>query len=151
MKKIYNLMFPIWFLFLLPSYFWIVILIINFIIDSIVLYLAFNKLNINFKENYLKHIIKVWIIGFISDFIGALFLFLLILLFDKLNITINISRFPWATILAIPGVFISGMMIYHLNRLISFNNSFNEDEIKLICKYLVIYTTPYLMLIPLYF
>ena len=153
MKKIYNIIFPIGFLFLLPTYFWAIILVGNFIIDSLALYFIFKKLNVEFKSNYKKSIIKVWLIGFLSDFIGALFLFFILILTDELKIDyyINWIDFPWCTILAIPGVIVTAFMIYFVNKKLSFNKTdLTGEQIKLIAKYLAIFTAPYLMLVPLY-
>ena len=69
--KLYNVIFPIWLLWLLPIT-WIVILPANFIIDLIVIVLTLKCLKVENIKNHAKSIIfKVWIVGFIADFIGT--------------------------------------------------------------------------------
>ncbi len=73
---LYNVLFPIWFLLMFPVT-WIVVLPVNFIIDSAVLLICAKLLNLTgIRETYKRSIIKIWIIGFASDFIGAGILFL---------------------------------------------------------------------------
>lgn len=73
---LYNVLFPIWFLILFPIT-WIVVLPANFIIDSIVLLVSVKLLKLaNLREIYKKSILKVWLVGFASDFVGAGILFL---------------------------------------------------------------------------
>ncbi|WP_294186413.1 hypothetical protein [uncultured Clostridium sp.] len=62
--KFYNLIFPIWLIWLFPLT-WIIILPGNFIIDSLVLLITLKVLNINEKKNvYKKAILKVWDMDF---------------------------------------------------------------------------------------
>lgn len=76
--KLYNLIMPTFMLLTLHPLMWILSLTGNFIIDSIVLILVslivFKKLDGQF---YKKNIIKVWLLGFLADFIGAGYLLLL--------------------------------------------------------------------------
>lgn len=152
LKKMYNIIFPIWFLYFIPSYMWIIILVGNFVIDSVVIGIALKKEE-NFKSVYQKSIFKTWAIGLISDFIGSLALLgLYVLLFDVLSIDINLDviYFPGCTIFAIPGVIIAGILIYFLNKKFSFKE-LDEDKRKWMCKIMALATAPYIMLIPLYF
>lgn len=71
--KFYNLIFPIWFLILIPIT-WIFILPANFFIDLIVVALTMKFMKIKDIKKKVKHVItKIWIVGFISDFIGGEF------------------------------------------------------------------------------
>ena len=69
--KLYNVILPIWLLVIFP-FTWIIILPLNFLIDTLVLKLTMKYLKIEKrKEIYKKTIFKTWIFGFLADFIGA--------------------------------------------------------------------------------
>ena len=72
--KLYNVMFPIWMLILFPTM-WLLVIPANFLIDSAVLLLgAHFFLRGRAKKIWKKSILKVFIFGFLSDFVGAGFL-----------------------------------------------------------------------------
>ena len=57
---------------------WIIAIPLNFVIDSIVILLSLKFLRIEEAfQKYKKVILKVFLFGFFSDFIGAIFLFLI--------------------------------------------------------------------------
>lgn len=69
--KLYNLLFPIWFLILI-HYTWVIVLPANFIIDLTVCVLTMKFLKVeSIKEKVKSVIAKVWLLGFTSDFIGT--------------------------------------------------------------------------------
>ena len=69
--KLYNVIMPIWLLVIFP-FTWIIILPLNYLIDTLVLRLTMKHLNIeNRKEIYKMTILKTWLFGFLADFIGA--------------------------------------------------------------------------------
>ena len=74
--KLYNMILPPFMLFFFVPTLWIVSALGNFVIDSIVLLIIFNFL---FTRNslwqlYKKSIIPVFLFGFLSDFLGVLYL-----------------------------------------------------------------------------
>ena len=74
--KLYNLIFPIWLLWLIPIT-WLVVLPSNFLIDLLVVVLTMKYLKIpDIKLNAKSIIFKVWIFGFIADFIGTASMFM---------------------------------------------------------------------------
>lgn len=152
MKKLYNILFPIWFLFLIPSWFLLLIIPGNFAIDSLAIYIISKIKKYNYKEVWKNSIIKIWAIGFISDILGSIFLILLMLLLEQIKININWLTFPGATLSAIPGVVVAGICIYFINKRYSFNKtSLKANQVKEISLLFAIMTAPYMMLIPLYF
>lgn len=69
--RFYNVLFPLWFLLIFPIT-WLVVLPANFLIDSTVLLIILKILKEqHILECYKKIIIKVWMFGFLADFIGA--------------------------------------------------------------------------------
>lgn len=139
--KLFNLLFPIWLLGLFPLM-WLIIIPGNFIIDSLVLIVCLFILKINSKkEFYKKNILKIYLFGMLSDFIGAGLIALLFFVFklgtrgDELYLTI-------------PSVIITGLLIYIFNYKISFKNC--EPKIrKTLSLIFAIVTAPYTFMIPI--
>lgn len=157
MKKLYNVIFPIWFILIMPP---IVLLVLpsNFIIDSIVLILAFRFLKISeWFNKYKNTILKVWGIGFLADIVGSLLL--LITQFingnDYLykNLIYPLAWNPFNSVLAffyvLIVVLISGLLIYIINYKFSFNKiELEKKQKKIISLLLAIITAPYLFFLP---
>jgi hypothetical protein len=154
--KLYNVLFPIWFLLIFPIT-WIIVLPANFIIDSIVLLITIKLLKrADIKENYKKTILKVWMFGFLSDFIGAGILFLT----QMPNgdwwyeyISSPVSYNPFDNLYSLSCVFIaiiaSGIAIYLFNVKISFKTlNYDLKTKKVIALSLAIFTAPYILLMP---
>ena len=154
--KLYNLIFPVYMLWLMPPVFFIVA-ILNFIIDSIVVLITEKYLKIkDIFTKYKKVILKVWIFGFIADFIGALFLFVMSGLFENLNIPIkySIDYNPfgniYALIITLVGILIAGVLIFIFNKKICFNKiELTERQRFILSLVMAIVTAPYLFLIPI--
>ena len=152
--RLYNVMFPIWFFFFFPIA-WILILPVNFGVDSLVLMLSARKQQVEDKKAlWKKHILPVWGIGFLSDLIGAGLVFLIYVLVAEsplVDTWMNPVLFPGTTIISMPGVVLAGFMIYILNKKLTFRKSqLAPAVIHKLCLHLAIFTAPYTMLIPLY-
>lgn len=153
--RLYNVLFPIWFLFLFPQL-WFVMLPANFLIDSLVVYLSARHQKLEGKLLLWRgSILPVWLIGFAADLAGA---GLTVLLYfgccnlETMGIDIpNLILFPWTTLVAIPGTALAGVLIYYLNRRFSFRKSgLDAAAIEKLCLHLAVFTAPYTMLIPIY-
>lgn len=139
--KLYNILFPIWFIILIPMS-WLVILPGNFIIDSLVLLLTMKATRIvGRKEMYKKTILKIWLFGFISDIIGAAFLFVTIMGFE---LAIPGEDYLYLTI----AVLISAVFIFIFNYKVSFKGYDRATRFKMALSF-AIFTAPYTFLIPL--
>ncbi|MPM43797.1 hypothetical protein SDC9_90474 [bioreactor metagenome] len=164
--RLYNLLFPVWMLWLIPVT-WLIILPANFLIDSLVLLAA---LKITRQKDvfgiYKKSILKVYGFGFLADFAGVAVL----LLFDRLIITLADPRFgafgetmdyirlcveysPFnhicALIVVLFAVAVSAFLIYQLNLHVTFQKLDAADrEKRILARSLAILTAPYLILLP---
>ena len=139
--KLYNILFPIWFIILIPMS-WLVILPGNFIIDSLVLLLTMKATRIvGRKEMYKKTILKIWLFGFISDIIGAAFLFVTIMGFE---LALPGEDYLYLTI----AVLISAVFIFIFNYKVSFKGYDRATRFKMALSF-AIFTAPYTFLIPL--
>jgi hypothetical protein len=153
--RLYNVLFPIWFLFLFPQL-WLIMLPVNFIVDSLVLYLTARRQGLEHRFGlWKKRILPIWGIGFLSDLIGAAAVVILYFGWCELDILgitmINPILFPGTTLMAMPGVALAGWLIYILNKKITFRKSdLDPAIIHKLCLHLAIWTAPYTMLIPLY-
>ena len=138
--KLYNVLFPVWMLLLFPQV-WLVVLPGNFIIDSIVLILCMSALKINDKKSFYKrHVLKIFGFGMLSDFIGALFMLLAVVL--------EISKTGDELYFTIPATLISAACIYIFNYFITFKKTGKITRRKLSLVF-AIATAPYTFLIPL--
>ena len=150
-NRLFNILFPVWLFYLLPTGMWLLILPANFLLDSLVLYLAARYLHLEAGKLWQQSIVRVWLLGFISDFLGALLILAAALLQDKICPGWNTFYFPGATLLAIPGVILSAGCIYFFDRRFAFTKTgLDEKQTAVLCRFLAVFTAPYAMLIPLY-
>lgn len=160
---LYNVIFPIWLLALFPIT-WIVVIPANFLIDLLVMLGAMKYLKvINKKQIIKKAIFKVWIIGFIADFVGSFFMFLVNLININYNSALgkwwyenlaspvmynpfdSIYAILWTTICVI----ISAALIYILNKKWTLKHTgLNQYQKHKISLTLAVFTAPYLFYIP---
>ena len=163
--RLYNVLFPIWMfyfppvIFSLVQYSWAFRLIVlavlagNFAIDSLVLCLAMKRQGLeNKRQTWRRSIWRVWGIGFLCDFIGALLILgLYFLLNDVLRVSWNLVLFPGTTLISLPGVVLAGVLIYFFNRKFAFTKSgLDPAQVHKIALALAVFTAPYTMMIPIY-
>jgi len=161
--KLYNLIFPIWILWLIPIT-WIVVLPANFIVDLIVVVLTMKYLKVqNVKQHAKLVIFRVWIFGFIADFIGTVSMFMAnVIDFDYetqlgkwwySNISNAVSYNPFESFYAVlwvtVSVAISAFFIYLFNYKFCLKKSnLDNSQKKKLALSLAIFTAPYLFFIP---
>ena len=165
----YNLLFPLYLLWLLPSI-WLFILPANFLIDSAVVLLALHWSKQSKFVIYKKIILQVWGYGFLADFIGSVFLFavsqVIYVIADSgdfsnankqalysLSSAIDYNPYGnfFALVLTLVAIFLSGICIYHFNLKRTLKNvEMVAKHKKRISLFLAIVTAPYMFLIPAY-
>ncbi|WP_312355602.1 hypothetical protein [Aminipila sp.] len=157
--KFYNVIFPVWMMMILPIV-WIVVLPANFIVDSCVLLIALKFIikQKDIKLLYKKTILKVWILGFVADIIGAVTLLAAELFFSNRDSKLikQLSSVYWnafdniyAFLYVACAVLISAVLIFVLNYKYSFSNITLEKEEKVRAALtLAILTAPYTFFIP---
>lgn len=159
--KLYNMLFPIWFLLFFPPVI-LITLIGNFIIDSLVLvacYYVFKVVDakINLKTFYKSNIIKVWVFGFLADIIGA-GLLLVIAFFGEdygmsYDLIMAISYDPfsmmWAVAIILLSMTVSAVLIFIFNYKITFKRLIVEKQLRFkIALTIAIITMPWTFLLP---
>ncbi|MBR5322828.1 MAG: hypothetical protein IKU48_04725 [Clostridia bacterium] len=154
--KLYNVMFPIWLLFIFPIT-WLFVIPANFIIDSLVLLLGMYVLRIKEKvELYKKTILWIFIFGFVADILGGILL--LITQFVELDgffyeyLTAPIAQNPFDNVYSLAytcfAVVVSAVLIYVFNRFVSFRKVYSKKIKRILSLLLAIITAPYLFLVP---
>ncbi len=161
--KLYNIIFPIWLLWLIPIT-WIVVLPANFFIDLLVVILTMKHLEIQeIKKHVGAVILWVWLFGFIADFIGTAVMFLANVFefsyeteFGKWwthNISNAVSYNPFESFFAFlwvsACVVLTAYLIYLFNSKISLRKlDLSDEQKKKIALSLAVFTAPYLFYLP---
>lgn len=154
--KFYEIVFPVWLLFIFPLC-WFVVIPIYFALCSLVIVLGMFCLKVdNKKVFYKKHIIKSFIICFLSSLFGGLLLFVT-QFFEKNEIvdeflSVPLSTNPydnfWSLLYTFFAVVLSGVLIYIFNMLITFRKEKSKKFKRVFSLVLAVLTAPYLFLVP---
>ncbi|MDO5755141.1 MAG: hypothetical protein Q4P28_02800 [Tissierellia bacterium] len=148
MKKIrlYNILLPIWILYFFPPIIFPT-MIGNFIIDYLVLHFALPD-----DQKAKDYILPTFLLGYLSDFIGATFLSLIAFGFSSSDFINDFMYDPLAspkTIFPlILGIALSGFCIYRLNYRWFLKKNLPKQSAKKTALVLAIFTAPYTFLIP---
>jgi hypothetical protein len=160
-EKLYNVIFPIWFLLFFPPIIFLT-LAGNFIIDSLVILVCFFAFKLagsyeNLETFYKKTILKVWIFGFLADILGAAILFIIGFWGDfwgmsnELISAVNYDPFSnrWAVAIIIFSMLVSAIFIFLFNYRITFKNEKLEKKIRFkLALTIAIITMPWTFLLP---
>ena len=162
--RLYNVLFPIWFLmYLYPSWLPLAVLAFNFAFDSLVLVLAarWQKLT-GIRRLWRQIILKVWLLGFAADILGALLNLAVYFGCDGAGRAgrrmgrsavrfLASAELPRGDCVCHPRRGAAGWLIYWLDRRFAFRRTgLPAQTADRLCLVLAIATTPYTMLIPLY-
>ena len=161
--KLYNVMFPLWFLLILPAS-WIVVIPANFLIDLLVLFLTMKLCKMpDIGKNLKSAVLKTWILGFAADLIGAAGMFLAGIGGDYLpgafgewfmehignavvmNPFETVGGFLWTAFF----VALAGFFIYLFNLKFCFNETtLDLSQKKKLALSMAVFTAPYLFFLP---
>ncbi|WP_050616784.1 hypothetical protein [Bacillus testis] len=159
--KVYNLIFPIWFLLFFPPVIFFTLLG-NYVIDSLVVIVSFYlfkqaKHQLNVKRFYKKSILKVWLFGFLADIIGAAIIFVfgmsgfLFGLSNELMSAICYDPFshPVAVLIICAAMLVSALLIFFFNYACTFKRLIeNKKERIKVALTIAIITIPWTFLLP---
>lgn len=160
-KKLYNIIFPVWLLIWFPSWLWLFLIPLNFLVDFTVLAFCRKKLNITEKGFLAKNSWKTCLIGFVSDLAGTAFLTVVLMLLGLFGSTASTDNMDnlaqaliWNCFSSLPALFIvifavalSGLLIYTLNHKL-YEKQLGEEKAHYIALRMAIITAPYLFFIP---
>ena len=160
--KLYNILLPVWILIFWPSFLWLFLIPANYFIDRIVLKWSLGGR----KDRGLfcrKHTWKICLAGFAGDFAGACLLFAVFMaaawagegssagdFFRSLGEGVGFNPFNSIFSLAVVGlsIFISGLLIYLMDRSILVRTGLDMEQAKKTALRLALITAPYLYLFP---
>ena len=150
--RLYNVLFPIWLLVFFPSPLWIALIPANYFIDRFVLKKTLPK-TVNRSAFCKKNAWKICIAGFVSDLIGALILFLIVLMLDdNYELSNGITMDPFKDLLSflivLLAVIISAIFIFIIDRMILIRCGLNRKQATRCAALLAIFTAPYIYLFP---
>ena len=138
--KLYNVIFPFWFLLLIP-WIWLAIFPANFLIDSAILLLCLCIFKIeNKKQFYKKHILKIFAFGMLADIIGALVMFA--------QLYAHLFNDGDELLLTVPALVIAAALIFVFDYFISLRKCEKNLRLKLSLVFAIV-TAPYTYLIPI--
>ena len=139
--KLYNVLFPMWALFLLPES-WLLAVPGNFLIDSLALYAAMRCFRVEYRLEFFKdHILKVFLYGFLADFVAAGVMWAAVLLFEVGGAMGD------SLLLTVPGVVLAAGLIWVFNYCFTFRICEKPLRRKL-ALFFAIATAPYTFLVP---
>ena len=162
MKKtvtLYNLVFPVWLLWIVPLT-WIVVLPVNFFIDLLVVVVTMKYLKISdMKQKAKAVIVRVWLMGFAADFIGSFVMYITTMLdfglndqwWEKIEYAVTYNPFQSGVAIFVVAicVILTAFFIYLFNYKWALKKAeFNDIERKKVALSLAIFTAPYLFYLP---
>lgn len=160
--KLYNILFPIWMLIFFPSWLWLFLIPANYLIDRLVLYWSLGAMP-DKGAFCRKHTWKICIAGFLSDFCGALILYLAYMiaplvdydspfktLIDQIEEGIAFNPFnSIASFLTIVvSVAVAGLLIFFIDRKILTKAGLDAEQARRSALRLAVITAPYLYFFP---
>ena len=160
--RLYNVILPIWLLWLFPQLF-IYVAPANLAVDCVVLAVTLTALRHRGKGAVLKKLWwKFWLLGFLADFMGVLVLLpgaFLPALFSDAAWTYDIStamitnpfRHPASLLWTLVGVALAGVCIYFFDkRAMKKCDLLTAGEKHVVALTMAIVTAPWLFLVPMY-
>lgn len=157
---LYNVIFPIWLLYLVPVV-WLIVIPANLLIDCVVVLVTLCALKHGEKRAVLKQVWwKIWLLGFAADLVGVLFLMPAMQLSSILSAPVwelvepvmyNCFLSPLAFIWTTAAVALSGVCIYLLDKFgMRSCAELTDRERHIVSLALAIITAPWTFFIPVY-
>ena len=151
--RLYNILLPIWLLVWIPSWLWLGLIPLNFLLDWLVTGLSFRRSGVQgSRQRALRHCWKVCIIGFFSDFVGAALLLIPVLTDSDFGISVMEGPFSGvpAFLYYALCIALAAVLIYLLNRrMLTKDASLTREQVQFAARNLAVFTAPYLFLIPM--
>ena len=137
--RLYNVLFPLWFLMIFPVT-WLIVLPGNFLIHSLVLIVTLRVLKITDKKAwYKRYILKIFGFGMLADIIGAGLLLG--------SMFLDLGRMYDELYLTIPAMLVSAAMIFVFNYCVTFRKVEKQTRLRLALIFAIV-TAPYTFLVP---
>ena len=158
--RLYNVIFPVWLLYLVPAV-WLIVIPANLLIDCVVVLATLYILKHDQKRAVLRQVWwKVWLLGFAADVVGVLFLLPAMQLSSILPdpvwelvepVMYNCFLSPAAFLWTAAAVALAGVCIYFFDRwALRSCELLSDRERHIIALTLAIITAPWTFFIPVY-
>ena len=161
---LYNLLVPFWVLLFVPSWLWLVLIPLNYLLDRIVLRWSLGDM----PDKGLfcrKHTWKLCLVGFLGDIIGGIFMvaarFLTALpgalhentehpLLDKITYGVGFNPFSHilSLVIVLAAIFLAGLIIYLIDKAVLKKVGLSLEQAKKSALRIALITVPYLFLFP---
>ena len=154
--RLYNILLPLWLIVFLPTYFWLILIPLNYIIDRVVLKWSLGDM----PDKGLfcrKNTWKICLAGFLSDLAGALILLGVSIPASELGekfyeIGHAIMFDPFSDfiglLIVLASIAVSAACIYFLDKRILGKAGLEPEQVKRAAIRLALITAPYLYLFP---
>lgn len=153
---LYNILLPLWLIIFVPSYLWLLLIPLNYLIDRLVL--SWSLGDKPYKSLFCRnHTWKICLAGFFSDFAGAAIMLLISLTLsensEKLFSMCHAIMFdPFSDLpgllIVLACIAISAACIYLIDRWILDRAGLEPEQVKRAALRLALITAPYLYLFP---
>ncbi|MDD6236631.1 MAG: hypothetical protein PUB00_04540 [Clostridiales bacterium] len=160
--KLYNVIFPIWMLIIVPTT-WLIVLPANFAIDLLVMLITLKCMKVpNIRQHTFPVIFAVWGMGFLADILGALGL-----TFSTMMVSLSLNPAPawWTEIMDAVSfhpfknivaflivtlfVILTAVLIFLANYFLCFHGiKLEKPQRKRLALSLAVFTAPYLFYLP---
>jgi hypothetical protein len=156
-RRLYNLIFPIWLLWLVPPV-WLIALAGNFFLDLLVLSLTLKYLRAEDWGRQAKRLVwRSWIFGFLADLAGTAVLLPSQLLdggewYQNVQYAVAYDPFDgvWSFLWVTAGVLAAAVCIYFFNRKLVVKEAvLTESGKHMLALSMAVFTAPYLFYLPL--
>ena len=158
--RLYNVIFPVWLMYLVPVV-WLIVIPANLLIDCVVVFVALCALKHREKRAVLKQVWwKVWLLGFAADLVGVLVLMPAMQLSSVLPdpvwdlmepVMYNCWKSPLAFLWTGLAVAVAGICIYFFDKWVMGScQKLSKREGHIIALTLAIVTAPWTFFIPVY-
>lgn len=165
--KLYNMILPPFMLFMFSPVLWMLSLAGNFVIDSVVLLIITLVIFKEFDSGFFRKVIlKVWLLGFLADFVGVFYLTAIAFLTSSeypysdsilnhilggIYSAVNGSHFDsiWGVLFIVSGMLVASACIFIFDYFISFKNTGLSKKQRVISSLVfAVVTSPYTFLLP---
>ena len=165
--KLYNMILPTFMLMAVHPLMWLLSIVGNFVIDSVVLLIVSLVILKKFDfKMYKSNILLVYIAGFVADFIGALYLFLVYVscsdhheeisnvwqsIQEGIHYAVDLQSFEsiWGVIYMVSGVFVAQILIFIFDYFVfKVKGGMNKKQSIISSLMFAILTAPYTYFLP---
>ena len=144
---LYNIILPVWMFFLFSGWIFFAVIVGNFVIDFAVYEIYRVRTGVRLFGKW-RRIVVAYLLGFLADFVGVLFLFAM---YESNWIRIDFYRIYDSVpsiIVHVIAVVLVGVIIYFFNKLNLKGSEYSKVQIHRLALIMAIVTAPFTFLLP---